>query len=145
MPLSSDPRVCIFIYLFFCYETMLNCSQNCWIDWNSLVRCFKQLLRTIDLILPFHWRVYNTVHQPINFYECLPDLWALSQPPYFVYGKLSLGPVPVYTCITYFTGWAPPPKKKKIPPKKSTSPAPILKLTYDQKPEPFFVVLFFFA
>ena len=26
-----------------CYETMSNCSQNCWIDWNSAVPCFKQL------------------------------------------------------------------------------------------------------
>ena len=23
-------------FLFLCYETMSNCSQNCWIDWNSL-------------------------------------------------------------------------------------------------------------
>ena len=26
-------------------ETMSNCSQNCWIDWNSAVLCFKR---------PFH-------------------------------------------------------------------------------------------
>ena len=26
-----------------CYETMSNCSQNCWIDWNSAMLCFKQL------------------------------------------------------------------------------------------------------
>ena len=29
--------------VFFCYETMSNCSQNCWIDWNSAVLCFKWL------------------------------------------------------------------------------------------------------
>ena len=35
---ASDPRVCIF-KSFFCYETMSNCSQNCWIDQNSAVLC----------------------------------------------------------------------------------------------------------
>ena len=28
-------------FSFFCYETMFNCSQNCWIDWNSAVLCFQ--------------------------------------------------------------------------------------------------------
>ena len=31
-------------YLFICcccYETMSNCSQNCWTDWNSAVLCFN--------------------------------------------------------------------------------------------------------
>ena len=37
---------------FFGYETMSNCSQNCWIDWNSAVLCLG--------------------------YEHLPDLWGLS-------------------------------------------------------------------
>ena len=27
----------------FCYEMMSNCSQNCWIDWNSAVLWFKRL------------------------------------------------------------------------------------------------------
>ena len=27
----------------FCYETMSNWSQNCWIHWNSAVLCFKWL------------------------------------------------------------------------------------------------------
>ena len=39
---ASDPRVGIFSFLF-CYETMSNCSLNCWIDWNYLVLCFKRL------------------------------------------------------------------------------------------------------
>ena len=30
--------------IFFCYEQMSNCSQNCWIDWNSVVLCFKRLV-----------------------------------------------------------------------------------------------------
>ena len=36
---ASDPR----ITNLFCYETMSNCSQNCCIDWNSAVLCFKRL------------------------------------------------------------------------------------------------------
>ena len=33
---ASD-RASAFLIFFFCYETMSNCSQNCWIDWNSAV------------------------------------------------------------------------------------------------------------
>ena len=33
----------ILFYLFFGHETMSNCRQNCWIDWNSAVLCFKRL------------------------------------------------------------------------------------------------------
>ena len=32
-----------FNFLFFLYETMSNYSQDCWIDWNSAVLCFKRL------------------------------------------------------------------------------------------------------
>ena len=32
--------------LLFCYETMSNCSQNCWIDWKSAAMCFKRLFHT---------------------------------------------------------------------------------------------------
>ena len=38
---ASDLRVCIFNFLFVCYETISNCNQNCWIDWNSAALCFK--------------------------------------------------------------------------------------------------------
>ena len=36
-----------------------------------------------------------------------PDLWGLSQPPYFMYGKFCLVAITAYihTCISYFTGW----------------------------------------
>ena len=50
---ASDPRVAshprvgiisvLLFYLFFGYETIFNCSQNCWIDRNSAVLCFKRL------------------------------------------------------------------------------------------------------
>ena len=32
-----------FEFSVFCYEMMSNCSQNCWINWNSAVVCFKRL------------------------------------------------------------------------------------------------------
>ena len=35
------------IKFFFCYEKMSNSSQNCWIDWNSAVLCFKRFVRTL--------------------------------------------------------------------------------------------------
>ena len=50
---TSDPRIGIFSFLFIYYETMSNCSQNCWIDWNSAVLCFKQLS---------HWGMASISH-----------------------------------------------------------------------------------
>ena len=45
--IASDLCVGIFIFiLIFCYETMSNCSQNCWINWNPAVLCFKWLFHT---------------------------------------------------------------------------------------------------
>ena len=38
---ASGPRVGILNC--FGYETMSNCSQNCWIDLNSAALCFKRL------------------------------------------------------------------------------------------------------
>ena len=40
---ASDPLVCIFNFPFFGYETMSNCNQKSWINWNSAVLYFKQL------------------------------------------------------------------------------------------------------
>ena len=42
---SPQIRTSAFLIFFFCccYETMSNWSQNCWIDWNSVVLCFKRL------------------------------------------------------------------------------------------------------
>ena len=53
---ASDPRVSIFNVLCFCYE---NCSQNCWIDWNSA------MLRALNDFFT-------------QGYERLPDLWGIS-------------------------------------------------------------------
>ena len=92
---ASDPCVSIFSFLFCCcYETMSNCSQNCWIDWNSAVLCFKR---------PFNRGM-----------SVCPICEAFSKPPYFVYGKYSLVPITTYM---YFTGW----QKKKITPQKNAS------------------------
>ena len=55
-------------------------------------------------------------------------------------GYFSLVPITMYTCFVYFTGWQ---KKKKITKKKLNKKycvtAPILKPTYDQKLERFFL------
>ena len=51
------------------------------------------------------------------------------------HGTFGLVPITTLTCtcITYFTGW-----QKKITIKKKASHCPILKPTYDQKPDTFF-------
>ena len=38
---ASEPRISILNFLFSPCETMSNCSQNCWIDWNSAMLCFN--------------------------------------------------------------------------------------------------------
>ena len=76
---ESDFLVLVFRFYFFWgggggrYETMSNCSQNCWIDCNSAALCFEQL---------FHIRVENVC----------PICEGLSCPPYSVYGKCGLVP-----------------------------------------------------
>ena len=83
--LSQTRTSAFLVFCFcFCYERMSNCSQNCWIDWNSAVL--------------FHTPMYMGM--------------GLSYPPYFVYGKFGLcvstcssnNCVHVYM-ITYFTCW----------------------------------------
>ena len=66
-------------YLFICYETMSNYSQNCWIDWNSAGLCFKRL---------FHKAVWT-------FARLIRPL--LATIPCIIMGNL----VSAYTCITY--------------------------------------------
>ena len=44
------------------YETMSNCSQNCWIIWNSAVLCFKWL---------FHIGVWTFVHPLLATILCV--------------------------------------------------------------------------
>ena len=60
----------IFIYLFiFCYETMSNCSKNCWIDWNSAMLFFKQLFHIG--VWTFAWFV-----RPLVATYCVWEIWS---------------------------------------------------------------------
>ena len=80
---ASPQRVGIFYFLFFLYyETMSSCSQNCWIDWNSVVLCFKRL---------FHiwvWTFAQFVRPLLATILYIWEIWA-----------------PHTQCITYFPAW----------------------------------------
>ena len=78
---TSDLRISISSFLFLCYETMSNCGQNCWIDWNSAVLCFKQLFCLINA---------RFVRPLLATVLC---------------GKFGLVQINAYMCITHFTGW----------------------------------------
>ena len=47
-PVSADLRVrrlthgSAFLVFFFCYETMSNCNQHCWMDRISAVLCYHK-------------------------------------------------------------------------------------------------------
>ena len=78
--MSSLQQLILYLFLFlFCSETMSTCSQNCWIDWNSVMLCFKWLFprrrMNICLICEAYLR------------------------------KFGLVPITAYTCITSFTAW----------------------------------------
>ena len=40
---SPQTRASAFLGFLLCNEMMSNCSQNCWINWNSAVLCIKRL------------------------------------------------------------------------------------------------------
>ena len=50
---SPQTRASAFLMLIFflCCETMFNCSQNCWIDWNSAVLCSTLSHRGMNVCL----------------------------------------------------------------------------------------------
>ena len=102
-------------FFFLGYEMMSNCSQNCWIDWNSAVLCFKRL---------FHIRGMNV---------CPICEASLSHHTLYINGKF--GPRGTYMYMYFPTGL------KKDYQKKKRVTAPILKPTHDQKLETFFVCL----
>ena len=88
---------------------MSNCSQNCWIDWNSAVLCFKRI---------FHigvWRFAWFVRPLLATILCI---WGNLVPAYNV-SRISL-------------------LAKKRWPKKKRVTTPILKPTDDPKPDTFF-------
>ena len=70
----------------------LDCSQNCWIDWNSAVRCFKRLFQ-IGV-----WMFARFVRPLVATILCVGEIWSGSNNC-------------VYMCITYFTGW----QQKRLP------------------------------
>ena len=111
--MSPQTNVLAFLMFFFlCYESMSNCSQNCWIYWNSAVLCFKRL---------FHIGVWTFARfeRPLSItILCICEIWSLR-----------------IQCITYF-----PVGKKKMA-KENCITAPILKPTDDQKLETFLVGL----
>ena len=78
-----------------CYETMFNCSQYCWIDWNSAVLCFKWLYN-IGV-----WTFARFVRPLLATILCTWEIWS-----------------PHIQCIMYF----PVGQKKKMAEKKSASP-----------------------
>ena len=94
-----------------------NCSQNCWIDWNSAVLCFKRL---------FHIRIWTFaqfVRPLLATILCVWEIWSGSNNC-------------VYRCMYHTFHWLA--KQKDYQNKQNCITAPILKLTYDQKPETFF-------
>ena len=90
-----------------------NCSQNCWIDWNSAMLCFKWLF----------------LHRGMNV---IPICAASLSHHTLCKGKFGLVPITMYTYMYKYTGW-----QKIIAKNRFT--AQILKPIYDQKPETFFV------
>ena len=95
--IASDPRISILKFRCFCYETMSNCSQNCWIDLNPAALCFKRL---------FHTGGMNV---------CLICEASLSYHTLYIWNLVS-----AYTCITYF----PVCKKKDYPQNKPKNASP---------------------
>ena len=79
-------------FLGFCLFDCLtmNCSQNCWIDWNYAALCFKQLF--------FYIGVWTFARLPIL---CVWDIWCVSNNRAVIY----------HVFIDYQQ--PPPPKKNK--------------------------------
>ena len=97
-------------YLFICYETMSNCSQNCWINWNSAALCFKGL---------FHIGVWTFARFVRPLLTSILCIWEICSP--FIQSRFS----PLAK------------KTKKQKNKNKSVTAPILNPTDDQKPDTF--------
>ena len=94
--IASEPHVSVFNFLLFCYETMSNYNQNCWIDLNSAVLCFKRL---------FHVGVWMFVRFVGPLLATIPCVWKIRSGSN---NRIHC------ICITYFTCW----QKKDYPKKK---------------------------
>ena len=84
---ASAPRFGIFNFLFCCYETMSNCSQNCWIDWNSAVLCFKRLFHILWV-----WTFAQFVRPLLATILCIWEIWSprIQSITYFPVGKTKI-------------------------------------------------------
>ena len=58
------------ILILFCYESMSNYSQYCWIDWNSFVLYFKRLYH-------IHVGVQMFVRPLLATILCIWEIWSL--------------------------------------------------------------------
>ena len=81
-PVSSEPCDGTFFFFFWLWN---DCSQNCWIDWNSAVYYCKRLFHISRFVRPL-----------LGTILCV---W-----------EFGLVTITAYTCIMYFTGWQ---KKKR--------------------------------
>ena len=99
----TSPQTCASAFLIFlfccCYETMSNCSQNCWIDWNSAVLCFKKSFYIIG-VWTFAWFVRPLLATTL----CMENL------------------VPAYAMYHVFSCWQKRFFFKKMAKNKSASP-----------------------
>ena len=71
-------------FIFLNYETMSNCSQNSWINWNSVMLCFKRL---------FHigvWTFARFVRPLLATILCIWELWSLRIYAYIYVSRISL-------------------------------------------------------
>ena len=68
---SPQTGALAFLTVFlFCDETMSNCSQNCWIDWNSAALCFKWLFH-IEV-----WTFARCVRPLLPTILCGCEIWS---------------------------------------------------------------------
>ena len=64
------------------YETMSNCSQNCWIDWNSAVLCFKRHFYVGV------WTFARFVKPLLATVLCVWEIWSGSNNHVYMYNKI---------------------------------------------------------
>ena len=61
----------IYFYCYFvCYETMSNCSKNCWIDWNSAVLYgYARFLGPLSATILCIWEIWSPrIH--VSLFPC---------------------------------------------------------------------------
>ena len=125
----------LFIFLFFYYVMLSNCSQNCWIDWNSAVLCFKRLFHrgvwTFARFVRPSCFVYGKFGRRVYMYHWF---WSRLMTRHRIIFFFKFGPC-LYNVSRIFLLA----KKNRLPKIiKKRITAPILKPTDVKKPETFF-------